>query len=136
MQPYTIYHIPEADNNKTENKVKWLWLVIRNPLKEEETDLLLKISGALKADFNEDVFCLQQPNGTSNSIASLGEGKPKLIISFGVPATELGLWIDVTRPGICVMESFTFILTLPVEELANNALAKKELWKSMQYFLE
>ncbi len=136
MLPYTIYHIPETENNKTENKPKWLWMIIRSPLKESDSDLLLKISSALKADFKEDVFCLLQPTGTSNGIATIGETKPKLIISFGVPATELGLWIDINRPGICVMESFTFIMTLPVEELANHALAKKELWISMQLFLE
>ncbi len=51
MLPYTTYRIPETDKNQTEASDKWLWMIIRKPLTEADTDLLLKISSALKADF-------------------------------------------------------------------------------------
>ena len=136
MLPYTTYRIPETDKNQTEALDKWLWMIIRNPLSEADKDLLLKISSALKADLTQDVYCLQQAPNDEISIASLGQIKPRLIISFGVKPSELGLWIDLPKPGIRLLESCIFILTLPVEELSKNAIAKKELWQSMQIFLE
>lgn len=136
MLPYTTYRIPETDKYQTEASAKWLWMIIRKPLTEADTDLLLKISTALKADFSLDVYCLQQPLNEEITLASLSQSKPKLIISFGVLPSELGLWIDLNRPGISLLESCIFILTLPVEELSKHAAAKKELWQSMQIFLE
>ena len=132
MLPYTTYRIPETDKNQTEASDKWLWMIIRKPLTEADTELLLKISSALKADFSRDVRFIQQPSNE----ASLSPTKPKLIISFGVLPSELGLWIDLHRPGMSLLESCIFILTLPVEELSKHAAAKKELWQSMQIFLE
>jgi hypothetical protein len=136
MLPYTTYRIPETDKNQTEASAKWLWMIVRNPLTEADTDLLLKISSALKADFNNDVYCLQQPPNEEISLASRSSTPPKLIISFGVMPSDLGLWIDLNKPGITILESSIFILTLPVEELSKHATAKKDLWQSMQIFLE
>ena len=136
MLPYTTYRIPETDKNQTETSDKWLWMIIRKPLTEADTELLLKISSALKADFSLDVRFIQQPPNEEISLASLSQTKPKLIISFGVLPSELGLWIDLHRPGMSFLESCIFILTLPVEELSKHAAAKKELWQSMQIFLE
>lgn len=100
-------------------------MIIRKPLTEADTELLLKISSALKADFSRDVRFIQQPSNEEISIASLSPTKPKLIISFGVLPSELGLWIDLHRPGMSLLESCIFILTLPVEELSKHAAAKK-----------
>ena len=136
MLPYTTYRIPETDKNQTETSDKWLWMIIRKPLTEADTELLLKISSALKADFSLDVRFIQQPPNEEISLASQSPTKPKLIISFGVLPSELGLWIDLHRPGMSLLESCMFILTLPVEELSKHAAAKKELWQSMQIFLE
>ena len=136
MLPYTTYRIPETDKNQTETSDKWLWMIIRKPLTEADTELLLKISSALKADFSHDVRFIQQPSNEEISLASLSPTKPRLIISFGVLPSELGLWIDLHRPGMSLLESCIFILTLPVEELSKHAAAKKELWQSMQIFLE
>lgn len=136
MLPYTTYRIPETAKNQTEASDKWLWMIIRNPLTEADTDLLLKISSALKADYGKDVYCLQHLPDEGISLASQSPNNPKLIISFGVMPSELGFWIDLNRPGISLLESCIFILTLPVEELSKHATAKKELWQSMQIFLE
>lgn len=136
MLPYTTYRIPETDKNQTEASDKWLWMIIQKPPTEADTDLLLKISSALKADFRKDVYCLQQPPNEETSLASLSPANPKLMISFGVMPSDLGLWIDLNRPGISILESCIFILTLPAEELSKHAAAKKELWQSMQIFLE
>ena len=136
MLPYTTYRIPETDKNQTETSDKWLWMIIRKPLTEADTELLLKISSALKADFSLDVRFIQQPPNEEISLASQSPTKPKLIISFGVLPSELGLWIDLHRPGMSFLESCIFFFFLPVEELSKHASAKKELWQSMQIFLE
>jgi hypothetical protein len=136
MLPYTTYHIPETDDNKTGQGAKWLWMVFRKPLSEPEKDLLLKISAALKADFETEVLCILQGIDEASSISSVTGPKPGLIISFAVPPSELGLWIDLNQPGICTLESFSFILTIAPDALAGNAGAKKDLWKCMQSYLE
>lgn len=136
MLPYTTYHIPETDDHKTGQGAKWLWMVFRKPLSATEKDLLLKISAALKADFETDVLCIEQGIEEAASMSSMTGPKPGLIISFGVPLSELGLWIDLNQPGICTLESFSVILTIAPDALAGHAGAKKDLWKCMQSYLE
>jgi hypothetical protein len=136
MLPYTTYHIPEPEFNETVLAGKWLWMVV--PMQDAEThkDLLQKISLALKADFGTEVFLIHLKQNEAISLASNPGYRPKLVISFGPLPDQLGLWIDMTKPGVCVLEGFTFVLTLSPEALSGNALAKKELWRSMQTFLE
>ena len=136
MLPYTTYHIPETDDYKTADSAQWLWMVVRKPLSEPEKDLLLKISAALKADFETNVWCMEHSIEDSPSLSAVTGPKPRLVISFGVPPAELGLWIDLSRPGICTLELFSFILTIAPDALAEHAGAKKELWKCMQTYLE
>lgn len=136
MLPYTTYHIPETDDHKTAQSGQWLWMVFRKPLTETEKDLLLKISAALKADFESNVWCIEHGMDETASLSAMTGPKPGLVISFGVPPAEMGLWIDLSRPGICTLESFSFILTISPDALAEHAGAKKELWKCMQSYLE
>ena len=136
MLPYTTYHIPETDDHKTAHSDQWLWMVFKKPLSEPEKDLLLKISAALKADFETNVWCVEHGTDETAALSAVTGPRPRLVISFGVPPTELGLWIDLNRPGICTLESFSFILTISPDALAEHAGAKKELWKCMQTYLE
>lgn len=136
MLPYTTYHIPETDDHQTANNKQWLWMIVRKPLSEPEKDLLIKISTALKADFDTDAWCMELGTKDAPSLSSMTGPKPGLVISFGVSPAELGLWIDLNRPGICTLESFSFILTIAPDALAEHAGAKKELWKCMQTYLE
>jgi hypothetical protein len=136
MLPYTTYHIPESAENKTGNSNKWLWMIVRQPLSAPEEDLLLKISTALKADFTTEVHCIPFQASTPVSLSATGIQHPRLIISFGAPPADLGIWVDLNRPGICTLESMSFILTLPVDALSGNTAAKKELWNCMQIYME
>jgi hypothetical protein len=136
MLPYTTYQIPETSDNKTIISGKWLWMIVRQPLSPQEEDLLLKIAAALKADFVKDVVCLPQDAPEAVALPSSGTTEPRLIISFGTLPADLGIWIDLSRPGICLLESMTFILTIPIDKLATNTGAKKELWTCMQTFME
>jgi hypothetical protein len=136
MLPFTTYIIPESDKNKTVENKNWLWLVLSQPLSAENTDLLQKISAALKADFAKDVHSLEMVKDTQLSISEITNPEIRLMISFGVPPSALGLWIDLPGSGIRILESFTFIQTLSLEALATNANAKKDLWKAMQIFMD
>ena len=136
MLPYTTYHIPETINNQTAQTPNWLWMVVPTEVSSENQELLTKISAALKADFNQDVFFLKPDEHGLKSLGDIPGDKPKLIISFGTLPEKIGLWIDLAKPGICVMEQFTFILTLTPEALNANSNAKKELWHWMQSYLE
>ena len=135
MLPYTTYHIPESPNNQTGYEGKWLQMVVPVPVSGESLALLEKITTALKADFNRETLVLSPDE--NNQITLHRTGKTRgLVISFGVSPDQLGLWIDLAKPGMCRLESFTFILTLSPESLSTHANAKKELWRCMQIFLE
>jgi len=136
MLPYTTYHIPETKNNQTAQSLKWLWMVVPTDVSSENQELLTKISAALKADFDQDVYFNKPGEEGFFLLGDMPGDQPKLIISFGILPDKIGLWIDLAKPGICVMEKFTFILTLTPEALNANANAKKELWRWMQTFLE
>lgn len=136
MLPYTTYTIPEATVNKTSPNGKWLLFLTDRGFSESQLDLVKKIGTALKAEFESDthtVFTTQQPD---ISIQDILQSSTRLVISFGISPKDIGLWIDLETPGIRFLESFTYILTLPVPALEQNANAKKELWKYMQMFME
>ncbi len=136
MLPYTIYQVPESVKNEVDPRAHWLWMLFGKPLSDAEKDLVLKSAAALKADYAEDVFSIICEPGQTNSIPSVAGQQPKVILSFGVPPSRIGIWIDLHKPGLITLEHTTFLLTLPVEALAGNASAKKELWRHMQLILE
>lgn len=136
MLPYTTYQIPESNKDQTDHSGKWLWMVVPDAISDDQRELLDKISAALKADMNTDVFLLNCAPGETVSLSDSAESQPSLVVSFGVWPEQLGLWIDIKKPGMIILESMAFILTLAPGELAKNATAKKELWHSMQSFLQ
>lgn len=136
MLPYTTYHIPETPDRQTGISGQWLWLIVRNPLSAAEEDLLQKIATALKADLSADVHRITFDPAAPVSLSTMSNQQPKLVVSFGVPPADLGLWIDMSRTGMCKLESLSFILTLPIDELAGNPTAKKALWNSMLTYME
>ena len=132
MLPFPIYSIPEASEQKITPSAAWLCVVIGKPLKAENTDLLQKICTALKADFEKDVFILK---ADQNGAQSLTGQDCKLVLSFGIKPSMLGIWIDLPTAGIKFLEAFTFILTTDLDTLAQNPGTKKQLWEAMQIFL-
>jgi|GEM_PF-1374146 len=136
MLPFTTYTIPETAENKTAHSEKWLLILSDRAFSPAQQDLIQKIATAVKADFDRDTTCLSNIEGPKFSIQDISGSSCQLIISFGLSPAILGLWIDLQAPGIRFLESFSFILTLPISELEKNASAKKELWKNMQMFME
>lgn len=109
-------------------------MVVDQSLSDTDTDLLHKISTALKADFNTDVYCIHHDVSDENSLLGIDLSGLNLIISFGVPPSVLGIWIDLPTPGLRTLESLTFIRTVPIKLLSGSAPAKKELWSAMQEY--
>lgn len=136
MLPYTTYNIPENGELIPSHSNKWLWVIVDKSLSDQDNDLLEKISGALKADFHKDAFCLQINSDQSISLADNNDAKPRLIISFGVSPAALGIWIDLSKSGLVTLEHFSFILTSGLGALSASPAAKKELWQCMQVFME
>ena len=136
MLPYTTYHIPESPNHQTGKEGKWLQMVVPAPVSGESLELLKKIASALKADFDHDVIVLEPDNEFQFSLRHMPINQAGLVISFGVSPDLIGIWIDLAKPGMCKLEKFTIILTLPPDSLSNHANAKKELWRCMQVYLE
>jgi hypothetical protein len=136
MLPFTTYNIPESPEKKTPASAKWLWVFVGAPLSIPEEELLNKICTALKADFSEDVSMISMEDLYNSTLTFPPGIDPKLIISFGVPPSALGLWIDLQVPGIRFLESFVFVLAPSLDELLRSPLAKKQLWNSMQLFLD
>ncbi len=136
MLPYTTFKIPEYPEQKTASKDNWLWIILNEPSAPAEAELLSKIIPALHADPLTHVHELVVAHGDVLSLSSLGVGDAKLVISFGVIPSRLGLWIDLESHGMRRLEIFSFILTAPLRDLNTNAVAKKNLWTSMQRFLD
>lgn len=136
MLPITTYNIPEPANSKIHIDLQWLCIVLEKPLSPTDEDLLKKICTALKADFQSEVVLINMQENESLSAVDFKHTNIKLMISFGVMPSRLGMWIDLTKPDIRFLESYTFILTKPLAELANNPAAKKQLWSGMQLFME
>ena len=136
MLPYTTYTIPERSTDKTPTAGHWLQFVSDRAFSSSELELVKKIGAALKADFDQDTLSVIPAQDGDQPIQELISASTKLIVSFGIMPSQMGLWIDLESPGIRYLESFTFILTLPIATLENNAPAKKELWKYMQMFME
>jgi len=136
MLPFTTYIIPENPVNKTVTTGKWLAFITDQAFSISQTELVQKISTALKADFDVDTYTWRNGDPQHGSDQPLLNSTTSLVISFGILPSTIGTWIDLQIPGIRFLESFSFILTLPINDLENNAPAKKELWKNMQMYME
>jgi len=134
MLPFSSYSIPESENNGIPKNAKWLCVIIDQPPSDAEKELLLKISTALKADFDKDVYTIVRDHSETASIHKPDLSGIKLIISFGVPSSSIGIWIDLPGPGIRMLESYSFIRTASLKTLAGSAPAKKDLWSAMQEY--
>ncbi len=132
MLPFTTYSIPESVKNGIQKNEKWLCMIVEQPLSEADKDLLRKISSALKADFDTDVYCFHCDSSDKNSLPDAAISGMKLFISFGVSPSMLGVWIDLPSPGIRFLESCAFIRTVAIKVLSESAPAKKDLWSAMQ----
>jgi hypothetical protein len=133
MLPFTTYTLPEPPGNRTPSKGKWLLFISDQAFSMSQIELIQKMGAALKADFEKDTFSFILQTQRDHDVLS---SSTRLIISFGILPASIGLWIDLQTPGIRFLESFSFILTLPIAEVEKNAAAKKELWKNMQMFME
>ena len=136
MLPYTTFNIPEHPTHKTGSKENWLWIILDQAPDETEQELLAKIISALQADQATQVMRVIAIPGDSFSISALQASNAKLMISFGVVPSRLGMWIDIETQGMRKLEKYSFILTSSLRDLNTNAVAKKNLWSSMQRFLD
>ena len=136
MLPITTYNIPEPAIQNIQSDAQRISIIVEKPLSASDEDLVRKICAALKADFPAEVLLINVPENESYSLIDLNLSHIRLIISFGVAPSRLGIWIDLNASGIRFLESYTFILTKPLADLANNPLAKKQLWSGMQLFME
>ena len=134
MLPYTTYRIPESVKNGFPKNEKWLWMLVDQALSDSDKELLNKISSALKADFDTDVYCFHHDTTNKNSIPDQDLSGVKLIISFGVSPSVAGIWIDLPSPGLRILESCSIIRTVTLKILAGSAPAKKDLWSAMQEY--
>lgn len=134
MLPFTTYSIPESVKNDIPQTEKWLCMLVDQALSGTDKELLQKISSALKADFDQDVYCFVHDASDKNHYPRPDLSGVKLIISFDVAPSVLGIWIDLPVPGLRILETCSLIRTVPIKALSGNATAKKELWSAMQEY--
>jgi hypothetical protein len=132
MLPFTTYSIPEPAKNSIPKNRKWLCMLVDQALSEADKDLLYKISSALKADFETNVYCFHHDTSDKNSSPDIDLSAIKLFISFGVSPSVAGIWIDLPAPGLRYLESCAVIRTATIKVLSGSAPAKKDLWNAMQ----
>ena len=135
MPPFTTYNIPESPNRKTTSSTNWLWIITNQAISPAQEEILSKICQALKADFSSEVSVLICDPEKPLSISDFEKTHPTLIISFGIHPSSLGIWIDLKQSGIRFLEAFTFILSVPLDELILRPDAKKQLWSFMQSYM-
>ncbi len=135
MSPFTTYIIPESPSKETAQTLKWLWIIVDQPLLPTHEELLQKICAALKADFSLDVKVIVCGKDQNIIFSDLDSESASLVISFGIQPSTLGIWIDLNIQGLRYLESFCFILSISLAELINQPAAKKQLWSSMQSFM-
>ena len=133
MLSFTTYHIPEHTKNQTQVSGKWLFFLLNEAITEEKTALLVKIAAALKADMDEHVTIHQVTSPAS--FQDIIGNNLSLVISFGVPTHQFGLRIDLSEPGLRLMEKHACILTSTLTELEKQSPNKKALWRDMQLYL-
>ncbi|MEO6131029.1 MAG: hypothetical protein ABIQ02_04225 [Saprospiraceae bacterium] len=135
MAPFTTYIIPESPDKETAGMDQWLWIITDSPLLPACEELLQKICEALKAEFSKEVKLIVCPPEKSLIISDMQPNSFSLILSFGIPPSRLGIWIDLNGPGIRYLESYCFMLTIGLSELIHQPSAKKDLWSFMQLYL-
>ena len=133
MLPFTTYHIPEATKNQTPPDGKWLFFLHNEAITPEKNELLSKIAGALKADFDQQASVLLVTEPVS--FHALIPFSSALVICFGIPLSLIGLNIEMPESGLRLMEKHTCILTQSLSALEKNANYKKALWRDMQLYL-
>jgi len=136
MLPFSTYNIPESLKEETHTSEKWLWIITSKEESVPGEALLEKIIAALKAELNSDVFRIQINKDDKISLSSIQSYYPKLVISFGIASSSLGIWIDIPAQAIRFLEKFTFIQTMSLDELNLSPTGKKHLWNAMQIFME
>ena len=109
-------------------------MLVDQTISETDTELLRKISSALKADFDTDVYCFYHDGSDKNYFSDTDISGMKLIISFGVSPSIAGIWIDLPSPGLRILESCSIIRTVTIKVLSGSAPAKKDLWNAMQEY--
>ena len=135
MTPFTTYMIPEAANEETVQPGKWLLIIANQAILPAHNALLQKICQALNADYanNAEMQIYDASRALSPTIRH--SKNIHLILSFGILPSQLGIWIDLDKPGIRFLESFSFILSVTFDELIHQPASKKQLWASMQSWL-
>ena len=136
MLPFPTYNIPDSLINETDTGPKRLIFLTSQPPTASQSELITKISGALKIDFEKEALCHVLHSLNAVSIQGLFTSETELVISFGVKPDTVGIWIDLQGAGIRFLEQFAFILTISLADLEKNANAKKILWGDMQHFME
>lgn len=134
MLPYPVYKIPESPQQKIHNHPRWLGIIVGQPVSTADEELLQKICTALHADFTTEVSVIIVQPGEEISLHQYSD--LSLFLSFGVRPSQLGVWIDLSSAGIKMLETYAFILTIPLPDLAKSPMAKKQLWASAQTYLE
>jgi hypothetical protein len=136
MLPFSTYNIPESRKEETHTSEKWLWIVTGREESGSSEALLQKIVSALKADLQTDVYQIRSDKEDPIALSTLQSYHPKLVISFGVSSSLLGIWIDIPSQAIRFLEKFTFIQTITLDELNQSPTGKKHLWNAMQIYME
>ena len=136
MPPFTTYNIPESPKRKTTSSTNWLWIISNQAISAAQEEILSKICQALKADFSSEVYVLTCDPDHPLSISDFETNHTSFILSFGIHPSALGIWIDLKQPGIKFLEAYTFILSVPLDELILHPASKKQLWSSMQSYLQ
>lgn len=107
-------------------------LVVSNPLNEEEKSLLSKIMQSINRTTDQNFLLVQLAEKSSGKLADQWFKEESIIISFGVPFSQLGFQLDKTLYRILKMAGKSFLLVDTLSKISGSADLKRKLWSQLK----
>ena len=133
---YEIINIP--DTNKLTKDFSRNPKVLLAVYKEEDNtdsnlELLKKILGAVKFDFNDDVLLLPLTKKDQIKFQDVQNLKNlKYVFFFGISPIQLGLNFRQNKYQLLDFEAYKFLQTDSLEQIAKNTQLKGFLWNCLK----
>jgi len=129
---YDLYSIPEelslSDISFTAPNV----ILTYSDDYEANSELLLKILGAVGLDMSKDVDHIQLEKGKQINISKAVSTNTRQIIAFGIAQDKLGINAKFRAYSQYPTETYNILLSHSLKKLTESKDHKKALWESLK----
>jgi len=130
---FKLFVLPETEKLAKENEVYRLFIVVDKEDYDEFTqELLEKIIGAMKLDFEEEVFVKIVEEGERINYNTI---QSKALISFEVPMKQTGIHYPLKKYQLLQYNNGQFLLVDSLTKIATDRNLKGMLWNVLKNLL-